>query len=480
MGVGVSHWKLARAVSARGQLGVVSGTALDIVISRRLQIGDPGAHVRRALRRFPDPLTAESVLKEYYIPGGKLEEARFKPLGLFTATPTESRQKLAIVASFVETYLAKEGHDGSVGINLLEKIQCPTLPTLYGAMLAGVDYVLMGAGIPREIPGVLDCLAEHRGARLHQHVENAASGSKHRLTIDPRGLLEVQLTTLKRPKFLPIVSSATLAAALLKKATGKIDGFIVEGPTAGGHVAPPRGPMNLNTRGEPIYGPKDAVDFKKMKSFGLPFWLAGSYGSPEKLREAVELGATGVQVGTAFALCEESGIAAEIKSRLLRKLMAGEAEVFTDPVASPAGFPFKVVSLEGSLSDQAVYEARPRRCDLGYLRTAHAREDGSLGYRCPAEPEDAYVNKGGKLEDTRGRKCLCNGLLATIGLAEGPSGERPAEPPLVTAGEELKSVKRLLKRGSLSYCAASVIDYLLVSDPSADARAVPAVSASLS
>ena len=30
---------------------------------------------------------------------------------------------------------------------------------LYGAMLAGVDYVLMGAGIPRTIPGILDSLA---------------------------------------------------------------------------------------------------------------------------------------------------------------------------------------------------------------------------------------------------------------------------------------------------------------------------------
>ena len=37
MGVGVSSWRLARAVSALGQLGVVSGTALDQVLARRLQ-----------------------------------------------------------------------------------------------------------------------------------------------------------------------------------------------------------------------------------------------------------------------------------------------------------------------------------------------------------------------------------------------------------------------------------------------------------
>ncbi|MDG4862734.1 hypothetical protein P8605_31820, partial [Streptomyces sp. T-3] len=45
MGVGVSGWQLARAVSRTGQLGVVSGTALDAVLARRLQLGDPGGDV---------------------------------------------------------------------------------------------------------------------------------------------------------------------------------------------------------------------------------------------------------------------------------------------------------------------------------------------------------------------------------------------------------------------------------------------------
>ena len=56
--------------------------------------------------------------------------------------------ELCLVANFVEVYLAREGHDHPVGINYLEKIQPPHLPSIYGAMLAGVSYVLMGAGIP--------------------------------------------------------------------------------------------------------------------------------------------------------------------------------------------------------------------------------------------------------------------------------------------------------------------------------------------
>jgi len=35
MGVGVSSWWLAQAVARTGQLGVVSGTALDAVLARR-------------------------------------------------------------------------------------------------------------------------------------------------------------------------------------------------------------------------------------------------------------------------------------------------------------------------------------------------------------------------------------------------------------------------------------------------------------
>ena len=47
MGAGVSDWRLARAVSQTGQLGVVSGTALAAILARRLQIGRTS--VRRIL-----------------------------------------------------------------------------------------------------------------------------------------------------------------------------------------------------------------------------------------------------------------------------------------------------------------------------------------------------------------------------------------------------------------------------------------------
>ena len=156
MGIAVSNWRLAQTVSALGQLGVVSGTAIDQVLARRLQEGDPGGHMRRALDAFPVPALAQAVWDEFYVPEGIAPLDTFKKIEMPTAEPSFEWQARVMVANFVEVFLAREGHDNPVGINFLEKLQTPHLPSIYGAMLAGVDYVLMGAGIPMKIPGVLD------------------------------------------------------------------------------------------------------------------------------------------------------------------------------------------------------------------------------------------------------------------------------------------------------------------------------------
>jgi len=238
-----------------------------------------------------------------------------------------------------------------------------------------------------------------------------------------------------------------------------VDGFIVEGATAGGHNAPPRGPLQLTEKGEPIYGPRDLPDLAKIRELGLPFWLAGSFADPEKITEALEAGAAGVQVGTPFAFCEESGIAPEIKQRVIDRAFAEGNRVFTDPVASPTGFPFKVLELEKTMWDPAEYERRVRVCDLGYLRHAYRKADGTLGYRCPAEPVADYEAKGGLAADTVGRKCVCNGLMATIGMGQSLAADEQ-ELALVTAGDDVSRLRRLLRAGQRSYTANEVLDFL--------------------
>jgi len=460
MGAGVSDWRLARAVAAAGQLGVVSGTALAAILVRRLQVGDPDGQMRHALENFPLPGVAERILKDYFIPGGKSAEAPFKLTPLPVVQPGSDYVALTVAANFAEVFLAKEKHDGLVGINFLEKIQFPTLPSLFGAMLAGVDYVLMGAGIPRAIPGVLDRLAKGEAVEIKIDVEGALPGEEFFCSFDPNPICGGRAPALKRPQFLGIVASATLAMTLARKSSGKVDGFVVEGETAGGHNAPPRGPMQLDAGGEPIYGPRDVADLEKIRELGLPFWLAGSYGHPEKLAEALRLGAAGVQVGTAFAFCEESGIRADLKAQAIHLSRTGLTRVFTDPLASPTGFPFKVLQLPGTLSDSSANSTRNRLCDLGFLRHAYRRADGTVGYRCPAEPAEDFIRKGGTFAETEGRQCVCNGLVGTIGLAQVRPGNEP-DLPLVTAGNDALHIAEYLQPGRDSYTAQEVIDYLL-------------------
>ena len=460
MGAGVSDWKLAQAVSKAGQLGVVSGTALAAILCRRLQVGDPSGQMRRALEQFPIPGVAAKILADYFVPGGKSANAPFKLSPLPGLKPGPDYVALTVAANFVEVYLAKEGHSGPVGINFLEKIQFPTLPSLFGAMLGGVDYILMGAGIPRSIPGALDRFSRGEAAELKIDIHGALPGEDFYSKFDPAAFCSGAAPALKRPYFLGIVASATLAITLARKSNGEVNGFIVEGETAGGHNAPPRGPLQLNAEGEPIYGPRDIVDLEKIRELGLPFWLAGSYGAPGKLAEALSQGAAGIQVGTAFAFCEESGITPEIKQQVFEMSRAGKLRVFTDPLASPTGFPFKVVQLPGTLSDTQSVPLRKRLCDLGFLRHAYRKEDGSTGYRCPAEPEDDYVRKGGKIEETTGRECVCNGLVSTIGLAQ-LSKQNVFDLPLVTAGNEAAHVAKFLQPGRNSYTAADVVQMLL-------------------
>jgi nitronate monooxygenase len=459
MGVGVSNWILARAVSQTGQLGVVSGTALDIVLARRLQLGDPEGHIRRAMAAFPIPEISRRVLDTYFIEGGKRGDQTFRSVPIASHEYNPTLAELTILGNFVEVFLAKEGHSGAVGINFLEKIQIPTLPSLFGAILAGVDYILMGAGIPRSIPRILDRLVAGEPVELKLNVVDAQPTDDFSCRFNPRTLFPNDFPALIRPKFLAIVSSATLALTLARKSDGKVDGFVIEGPSAGGHNAPPRGPMQLSARGEPIYSVRDVPDLEKIRDLKLPFWLAGSYAEPSRLAEALRSGAEGVQVGTAFAFCEESGIEPELKQRVIEQSQQGRIEVFTDPLASPTSFPFKVLKLDDSLSNPDVYSERQRVCDLGYLRHAYRKEEGSVGYRCPGEPVEDYVRKGGDSQETQGRKCVCNGLLANIGLGQVRS--RGEEKMLVTAGDDAAHVARFLKPGQTSYTAEDVISYLL-------------------
>ena len=464
MGVAISGWELANAVARRGEMGVVSGTILEVVLARRLQLGDPGGHVRRALDHFPFPAVAKRIIDDYYVAPNTDGARQLKNVRTFTIEPDLALQELTVAANFVEVFLAKEGHDGPVGINYLRKIELPIPFSVYGAILAGVDYVIVGAGNPQDMPRLISRLATHQEVRLPLRVQGLTSRDADvEMRFDPADIHQGNPPPVARPQFLAIVASADLATALANMAEPP-DGFIVEEPSAGGHNAPPRGPRRTDDLGQPVYDERDEVDLAHLRAIGMPFWLAGSYGTPEGLGRALHEGAAGVQVGTAFAFCEESGLVPDLKREIAQQVADGTVEVRSDWRASPTGFPFRIVQVSGTLSDEMVYEDRRRVCDLGALRVPYQTENGSIGYRCPAEPLRAYSDiKGGRVANTEGRLCLCNGLLATAGLPQYRAKSEYLEPALVTAGSDFGGVQALMGRltpGKQFYSAADVIDYL--------------------
>ena len=429
---------------------------------RRLQLGDPGGHITRALAHFPRTGVAEQILGRYLVAGGIGPRQPFRAAPRPTLHPSPRATNLAVAASFVEVFLAKEGHQGLVGVNLMEKLQMSTPAATYGALLAGVDYVLVGAGIPAEFPALLDALAAGRPGRVSVDVAGAGAVPTT-LVVRPEAVVGAAIE-LRRPQFLAIVASHVLASYLARDSATRPDGFVVEGPLAGGHSAPPRGPLVLDDEGEPVYGLRDVADLDKVAALGLPYWLAGGYASPTLLAGALRAGAAGVQVGSAFALCEESGLLGHIKQAAITHALAADLPVRADPRSSPTGFPFKLADLSGTVAEPQVYESRQRICDVGYLRAAYSKPEAGTGYRCPAEPVPAYLGKGGTMAETIGRCCLCNGLIAAIGLGQRrPDGT--TEPPMVTLGQDLSFLRQLLPAGRQSYTAADVVGYLLQAEP---------------
>ncbi len=219
---------------------------------------------------------------------------------------------------------------------------------------------------------------------------------------------------LRRPNVLAIVSLPLLASYLARDEATVPDGFVIETHRAGGHSAPPRGALQLDAKGEPVYGPRDHPDLAKMAGIGLPFWLAGGAAHPERLHGA------------------RAWVRPVCRSQCVRAVRRVGPAARPAPGAEDAGsrrgaegtqrsegiahrLPFKVAEVSGTLSDPAVRTARRRVCDLGYLRVPYRTAKGTIGYRCPAEPEAAYLRKGGSAADTEAVSACATGYWPALG-----------------------------------------------------------------
>ena len=186
--------------------------------------------------------------------------------------------------------------------------------------------------------GALDAFSQGQSAKLKIDVRDAGRDDEYSIVFDPNSYTGNQTRLLKRPRFLPIISSATLGTMLVRRSNGRVDGFVVEGPSAGGHNAPPRGPLQLTSEGEPIYTARDDADLATIAALGLPFWVAGSYAEPHRVVEALAAARPASKSARPSPTAMNPTCIRIVKQAVLRASCVEGVRVYTDPVASPTGF----------------------------------------------------------------------------------------------------------------------------------------------
>ncbi|MGC2063660.1 MAG: nitronate monooxygenase [Thermodesulfovibrionales bacterium] len=328
MGVGVSLYPLARAVAHEGGAGIVSSACLDRLIEKRT--------------------------------GKKLNSYE---------------------GAYEEVSLSK-AEGGIAGINIMFALQRDYEASVRGALDAGADMIISGAGLPMGLPGI-------------QPPKDTA--------------------------LIPIVSSARALDLICKKWERfgyRPDAVVLEGPLAGGHLGFKIDQVDLEeNRLENLFPP---VKDMAMKYGDIPIIVAGGIYTYEDIVRFLNMGAQGVQMGTRFLATEESSATEDYKKAVLGA--KDEDIVVGHRPGSPCGLPFRVIR-QSPMYVSAQKKLRKPKCDKGYVLLKDA--EGKFT-RCPAK------------ESNEEFFCICNGLLSSAGY--NPDKEEP----LYTVGTNASRIDRIV------------------------------------
>ena len=328
MGVGVSLYPLASAVAAEGGVGIVSSAVLDRLLTKRYN------------KKFN-----------------------------------------AYEAAYAEVSLAKS-KGGVAGINIMVAIMRDYEASVKGAIDAGADMIISGAGLPLSLPSI----AKPKDTALVPIISSARA-------------LEIICRKWERQGYRP-------------------DAAVLEGPLAGGHLGFQLDQIDREeNRLENLLPPvKDVA--KKYGDF--PIIVAGGIYTHEDIKYFLELGADGVQMGTRFLATVESSATDEYKKAVV--MARKEDIVVADNPGSPCGLPFRVLKYS-PMYVEALARKRPPKCNKGYVLMKDS--EGRLT-RCQAR------------ESNESSFCICNGLLSSAGY--NPDKENP----LYTVGTNAYRVDRIM------------------------------------
>ena len=328
MGVGVSLHPLAKAVAREGGVGIVSSACIDRLVSKRT-----------------------------------------------------GKKKNTYEAAYEEVSLSKV-KDGFSGINIMMALMRDYSDSVKGALDAGADIIISGAGLPLNLPAI-------------QPPKDTA--------------------------LIPIVSSARALDIICKKWEKlgyRPDAVVLEGPLAGGHLGFRMDQIDLESNKlENLLPPvKDMA-----RKFGdFPVIVAGGIYTHSDIVKFMEMGADGVQMGTRFLATEESSATDTYKQAVIRA--TDDDIVVAHRPGSPCGLPFRVIK-QSPMYVSSLQRKRTPKCDKGYVLMKDV--DGKFAI-CPAK------------EDNENYFCICNGLLSS-------SGYNPdKEEALYTVGSNASRVDKIL------------------------------------
>lgn len=204
---------------------------------------------------------------------------------------------------------AREATQGIIGVNIM--VALTTFAEMVRTSIeAKADVIFSGAGLPMDLPKIFNETCERKKEEF-------------------------------KTKLVPIISSGRAATLIARKwmaSTGYMpDAFVVEGPKAGGHLGFKREEINDPNFALEVLVPQVVEAAKRLedqKGRAVPVIAAGGIYTGEDIKKFLDLGASGVQMGTRFVATKEC----DADDRFKQSYIAAREEDITI-IKSPVGMP---------------------------------------------------------------------------------------------------------------------------------------------
>ncbi len=235
-----------------------------------------------------------------------------------------------------EIQKAREKTNGVLGVNIM--VALSDFADLVKTSIAeGIDIIFSGAGLPLNLP-------EFR-------------------------------TPDSKTKLVPIISSGRAAKLLCNKWKNNYDyipdAFVIEGPKAGGHLGFKYEQLedpNFQLENLLVEVKENIKDFEEEHNREIPIIVAGGVYSGADIKDMIDRGASGVQMGTRFVTTHECDASEKFKQTFVD---ANEDDLTI--IKSPVGMPGRAI--KGTFIDKVNRgEKKPIKCPYKFLRTCNVEK----------------------------------------------------------------------------------------------------------